>query len=144
MRPILRALAPLMLAAACAAPAENPSPAPSAEPVLATGETILGQPIVWPDGTPRVTAVVVTLPPGAETGWHRHPVPLFGWMLEGELTVSYEGPEFGTTERTYRPGDALMEAVDTPHNGRNTGPGPVRILAVFMGAEGVPNSEKAE
>ena len=67
-------------------------------------------------------------------------VPLFGWMLEGELTVAYEG----AGERVYRPGDALMEALGTLHNGRNDGPGDLRILAVFMGAEGVPNTEKAE
>ena len=28
-----------------------------------------------------------------------------------------------------------------PHNGRNTGAGEARILSVFMGAEGVPNTE---
>jgi len=137
MRPTWIALIAL-LAAACTESA--PAPAPSAEPLLQTGETVLGQPIAWPSGKPQVTAVIVTLPPGAETGWHRHPVPLFGWMLEGELTVDY-GPA-GT--RTYRPGEALMEAIGTPHNGRNEGDAPVRILAVFMGAEGEGNSEKVE
>ena len=87
-----------------------------------------------------VTAVIVTLPPGAETGWHRHPVPLFGYMLEGELTVAYEG----AGERVYRPGEALMEAIATPHNGQNRGDSDVRILAVFIGAEDRPNSEKVE
>jgi quercetin dioxygenase-like cupin family protein len=71
-------------------------------------------------------------------------VPLFGWMLEGELTVAYQGAGASETQRTYRPGDALMEAIDTPHNGRNAGPAPVRILAVFLGAEGVGNSETVE
>jgi hypothetical protein len=37
----------------------------------------------------------------------------------------------------YRAGDALMEAIAVAHNGRNTGSGPVRILAVFIGAEGL-------
>jgi hypothetical protein len=35
-------------------------------------------------------------------------------------------------------------AIGTPHNGRNTGPAPARILAGLMGAEGVGNSEKVE
>ena len=137
MRTLLAALA--LGIAACAA---WPSLAtePSVKPVLSAGETILGQRIAWPQGTAHVTAVIVTLPPGAETGWHTHPVPLFGWMLEGELTVSYDG----AGERVYRSGDALMEALGIRHNGRNDGPGDVRILAVFMGAEGVPNTEKAE
>jgi quercetin dioxygenase-like cupin family protein len=142
MRPL--ALIALIAVAACTqAPPPEP-PKARVEPVLKTAGTILGQPIAYPDAPPdsrgEVTAVIVTLPPGASTGWHTHPVPLFGWMLEGELTVAYKGQG----ERTYRPGDALMEAIGTPHDGRNTGAGDVRILAVFMGAEGVPNSEKAE
>ncbi len=80
------------------------------------------------------------LPPGVSTGLHRHPVPLFGYMLEGELTVTYQG----AGERIYRPGDALMEAIDTPHDGRNTGTADVRILAVALGAEGIPNTVKVE
>ncbi len=115
-------------------------PTPSVAPVLATDRTVLGQPIAYPAANPMVTAVIVTLPPGAETGWHRHPVPLFGFMLEGELTVAYEG----AGERVYRPGEALMEAISTPHNGHNRGDAHVRILAVFIGAEYRPNSEKVE
>ena len=61
---------------------------------------------------------------------------MFGYILEGEITVDYGAA--GT--RVYRTGDALMEAIDVAHNGRNTGDGSARILAVFMGAEGVPNT----
>ena len=75
--------------------------------------------------------------PGEETGWHRHDVPMFGYILEGEVTVDYGAK--GT--RIYKKGDALMEAIDWEHNGRNSGSGPARILAVFMGAEGVPDTE---
>ena len=76
-------------------------PAASVEPLLSTGETVLGQTITYPTATAaHVTAVIVTLPPGAETGWHQHDVPLFGYLLEGQLTVDYEG----VGERIYRPG----------------------------------------
>ena len=33
-----------------------------------------------------------------------------------------------------------MEAFRSLHNGRNSGTGNVRLLAVFMGAEGVENT----
>jgi quercetin dioxygenase-like cupin family protein len=105
-------------------------------PVLETSQTIIGQAIAYPAGTAKVTAVIVTIPPGGETGWHEHQVPLFGYMLDGALTVDYG--DKGT--RTYKPGDGLMEAMNWPHNGANTGDVPVRILAVYMGAEGVPNA----
>jgi quercetin dioxygenase-like cupin family protein len=109
--------------------------------LLSTEKTVLGQTLAYPTRAPaKVTAAIVAIEPGAETGWHRHDVPLFGYMLEGELTVDY-GPK-GT--RVYRRGDSLMEAIDVPHNGRNTGAGVARILAVFMGAEGVPDTVMVE
>jgi quercetin dioxygenase-like cupin family protein len=105
--------------------------------LLDTGKTVLGQPIAYPTAGPaKVAAVVVTMLPGEETGWHSHDVPMFGYILEGEVTVDYGA--HGT--RTYRPGDAVMESIDIAHNGRNTGARPARILAVFMGAEGLSNT----
>jgi quercetin dioxygenase-like cupin family protein len=121
--------------------AQATPPAPQVEPVLKSGKTVLDQPVVYPEDAPaQVTAAIVTLPPGTSTGWHTHAVPLFGYMLEGELTVDYRGHG----QRVYRPGDALMEAIGTAHNGHNDGDVPVRILAVYMGAEGIANAQKAE
>jgi len=106
-------------------------------PLLSTGKTILDQPFAYPVGKPpKVTAVIVTMQPGDQTGWHEHEVPFFAYILDGEVSVDY-GPH---GKRVYRKGDALMEAIDTAHDGRNTGEGVTRILAVFMGAEGVPNT----
>src|SRR4029079_11899576 len=106
--------------------------------LLGTTQTIFGRPIAYPtEGPAKVAASIVTMQPGEETGWHRHDVPMFCYILEGEVTVDY-----GTKgTRVYKKGDALMEAIDWEHNGRNSGLGPVRILAVFMGAEGVPDTE---
>ena len=118
--------------------AEPVPPHASAEVLLHTRETILGEPIAYPAGSPaEVTIAIVTLEPGASTGWHTHAVPLAAYLLEGELVVTYEGHG----ERTYRAGDALVEAMGTVHDGRNLGQETVRILAVFAGAEGLPNSE---
>jgi quercetin dioxygenase-like cupin family protein len=105
--------------------------------LLSTGKTVLGQTFSYPAGAPaKVTAAIVTMLPGEQTGWHQHDVPMFGYILEGEITVDYGAA--GT--RVYHKGDALMEAVDVAHDGRNTGSGNARILAVFMGADGVPNT----
>lgn len=109
---------------------------PPLEVLLQGSETVLGQEIAYPAGRPVVTAAIITMSPGQETGWHVHDAPLFAWMLDGELTVDY-GPD---GSRTYRAGDALLEAFRTRHNGRNTGAGETRLLAVFAGAEGVANT----
>src|SRR5215210_4711188 len=102
-------------------------------PVLSASETVIGEALAYPTGAPaKVTAVIVTVPPGGETGWHRYPVPLFGYILEGTLVVDYGA--HGT--RTYQSGDGLLEAMSVPHNGKNIGTSLVRILAVYVGAEG--------
>lgn len=104
--------------------------------LLSTTSTVTGAPITYPPGTAKLTAVEITLQPGQETGWHTHPVPLFGYVLEGELTVDYGAKG----KRVYRRGDALAEAINEAHNGRNTGGKPMRILCLFMGAENLPDS----
>lgn len=72
--------------------------------------------------------------PGERTEWHRHGTPLFAYILEGELIVTYEG----VGERHSKKGDALLEAMTVTHQGHNTGAEPARILAVFL--EGDSNS----
>ena len=104
-----------------------------AAPLLSTSTTILGEPIRYPTSGPaHVTAAIVALPPGGRTIPHKHGVPLFAYILEGELTVDYGD----RGKRLYRVGDALMEAMDVTHVGINTGAGPMRLIAVYMGATG--------
>jgi quercetin dioxygenase-like cupin family protein len=109
-------------------------------PLLQTGTDILDQPIVYPTGTPKITSAIVTIPPGGETGWHTHEVPLFVYILEGAVTVDYGGDK---GIKTYKAGSAIMEAMDWPHNGMNKGIEPVRIMAVYMGADGKINAAPA-
>lgn len=98
-------------------------------PLLHSGVDVLGEPLVFPEGPVDITAAIVKIPPGGTTGWHSHEVPLFAHVLEGELTVDYGSK--GT--RTYRAGDSVLEAMNWPHNGTNTGNVPMRLIAVYMG-----------
>src|SRR5690349_15800125 len=66
------------------------APQASVATLLPSSQTVAGERIAYPAGAPaKVTAAVITLPPGASTGWHTHGVPLFGYILDGELTVDY-------------------------------------------------------
>lgn len=104
--------------------------------LLVTGKTIVGEDIQYhTTGVPKITVAVVTVAPGAPAAFHRHPVPLVAYILEGELTVDY-GPK---GVKTFRQGDALVEAMNVPHRGMNLGSGMVKLLAVYIGAEGSAN-----
>ena len=98
--------------------------------------TVLDQPIKYPKKQPaQISSAIVSLEPGQETGWHRHRVPMYGYILEGTITVEYDA---GVTKE-FPAGTAMMEAEDVWHNGTNMGEDPVRILTVYMGAEGKKN-----
>jgi quercetin dioxygenase-like cupin family protein len=107
------------------------------EKLIETDRTILEQEIAYPIGRAKITAELITIPRGASTSKHLHAVPMFGYVLKGELAVDYGS----AGERTYRKGDSLVEAIDWAHRGRNAGKGKVRILVVYAGADGVLNAE---
>ena len=136
MNHFARAAALVLLASGPVAPVAADSEYPPLEMLLRTDRTIIGQPFEYPSGTAQITGAIVTMIPGQETGWHVHDAPLFAHILQGELTVDYGS----NGSRTYKTGDSLVEAFKTRHNGKNTGDVPVRILVVFAGAEGVPNT----
>jgi quercetin dioxygenase-like cupin family protein len=99
--------------------------------------TVLDQPIKYPVKKPaQVSSSIVQLEPGQETGWHRHKVPMYAYVLEGTITVEYDAG----VVKEYPAGTALMEAQGVWHNGTNKGDVPVRILEVNIGAKGVKNT----
>ena len=109
---------------------------PKVERLLETSRTVIGQDFEYPKGQPKITAVLIELSPGQSTGWHKHEVTLFASILSGELTVDYRG----IGRKYFYANDTLVEAIDTAHLGTNTGDVPTKILAVFIGAEGLSNT----
>lgn len=89
---------------------------------------------------PEVTVLVVDVPPGGSTGWHSHPVPVYAYMLEGVLAVEMEN---GKTFE-FRKGDAIIEVVNTGHNGYNPGKEKASLVVFYTGAVGVPNVVKEQ
>ena len=85
---------------------------------------------------PEITAMKVEIKPGAETGWHSHAVPLYAYVLEGDLTVEIKG---GNTYH-FTAGDAIVEVVNIPHNGKNLGTTPVTLIVFYTGETGTPNT----
>jgi len=66
-------------------------------------------------------------------------MPTFGFIIEGEIEVDYGAKG----QKTFRQGEALMEAMAHVHRGRNVSGNPVRVLAVSVGEQGQPTSVRA-
>jgi quercetin dioxygenase-like cupin family protein len=97
-----------------------------------------GAALAYPSGQAEVTALLIEIAPGGETGWHLHPVASFGYILEGELDVSLKD---GSVKHLVA-GQALAEVVNTLHNGRNVGKGPLKLVVFYAGAAGSTLSVK--
>lgn len=128
------------LSVATAALADDKDKAESSKPsstvILKTSTTGDGVPLVYPNGTPLITSRITVFPPHSKTNEHRHPVPLYAYVLEGELTIITEGQP----PRLYKAGEAFMETAGW-HHGSNDGDVPVRLLAVYAGQVDLPLSE---
>lgn len=126
---------------AVAANAQEDSPLPkgfTAVPVLKSGKTADGDPLAYPQTQkPEVVSVIGTLEPKGQTALHRHPVPVFVYVLEGQLTVRGEGKE----RRDYKTGEAFLETVGAWHQAFNEGDQHTKLLVVFLGEEGKPTTE---
>ena len=100
----------------------------SSQTILDTNKTVIGQLIQYPSGTPQITSKIVTIPVGSETGPHIHEVPMFAYILKGEVTVDYGDKGI----KTFVEGDSMVEAINYTHNGKNMGKEPTEILIVLM------------
>ena len=108
---------------------------PSTETLLQTTVNSLGQPISYPlQGTPEVTAFLVEMAPGEETGWHQHPVPLLGYALSGALTIYQISGE----KRLVGPGEVSLESVGVIHRGVNEGSVPLKMIVFVVGLKDLP------
>ena len=108
----------------------------SATPVLQSGTTAGGTAIAYPKtDSAEVTALVLDIGPGGETGRHMHPYPTFVYVLDGAIDVEMDGGMV----HTYRAGDSFLEVLNTWHNGKNKGTTPAKVLVVFAGVHAKPN-----
>ena len=84
--------------------------------------------------------MTVELAPGAETGWHKHTIPVYAYVVAGRLSVKLvDGKEL-----SFGAGEAIIEVVNVMHNGKNSGSEPVKLAVFYIGAEGLPSVIKAE
>ncbi|MBC7906059.1 MAG: cupin domain-containing protein [Rhodospirillaceae bacterium] len=125
-----------MVLSSCSSSANKP--ATSSTVILKSTTTGDGIPLVYPTGTPQITSRITIFPPGAETPLHRHPTPLYAYILEGELTLLAEGQPV----RHVKAGEAFMETAQW-HVGRNDGNTPIKLLSVYAGSTELPLSELA-
>jgi quercetin dioxygenase-like cupin family protein len=95
--------------------------------------TAAGQPIVFPASHTEVAALMVDIPAGADTGWHKHPWPRYAYVMSGAVTVENDAG----VAKTYRTGDFFVEQINIFHRGTTTVP--TRLLVIDQDVAGKGN-----
>lgn len=104
----------------------------SVTPLIKASASWDGATIAYPAGSAELSAMIVELAPGGETGWHLHTAPSLAIMLDGEIEVHLKDGRI----KPFKTGEAIVEVVNTLHNGKNTGDKPARMAVFYAGATG--------
>ena len=105
------------------------------EVLAKTGISWDGSPLpAYPDRSPEITILRITIPAGTSLPLHRHPVINAAVLLSGELTVITDGDK----TLYLKAGDPIVEVVDKWHYGKSTGKDPAIILVFYAGAIDMP------
>ena len=102
--------------------------------IMDTDENIIGQKIIYPNGAAQITSEVIEIAPKTTIPWHEHLVPMYAYILDGEIEVDYGNKGIKTIKR----GEAMIEAVNFPHKGINKTNKIAKVLVVYVGASSAP------
>jgi quercetin dioxygenase-like cupin family protein len=104
-----------------------------ATPIVIVGapKTTLGQDFKYPAGQPLIKAFNIELPVGKQTSLHKHLVPLYIYIVSGDLEVDYGSKG----KKIYKPGTSYVEAIDWCHIGKVSGKVPVKVIGVYLGEQ---------
>jgi quercetin dioxygenase-like cupin family protein len=101
--------------------------------LLHTDTTSIGQKITYPEfNDPEVTMLKITIPPGKSTGWHKHNIPVFAYVVKGTLTVELEDHRI----MKFKEESTFAEMRETYHNGTNMEDSDLVLIAIYMGGKG--------
>lgn len=93
----------------------------------------LGQKIAYPDfKDAKVSMMKITFPPGESTGWHKHIIPVFSYILKGTLTIETEDHKI----MEFKEGSSFAEMVNVYHNGMNKSKTEVVAFVIYLGGDG--------
>ncbi len=106
-------------------------------PLLSSTVTSTGQPIVLPQKDAEVVVSIYDVVPGATLPVHKHPYPMYAYVMSGNLRVT--NMETGRSD-TYKPGDFILESVGQWHMGASIGSEPIRLLVINIVEKGQSNT----
>jgi quercetin dioxygenase-like cupin family protein len=111
------------------------------EELLHSEVNSLGQKIIYPEvKDATVTMKKITFPPGETTGWHKHNIPVFSYIIKGTLTVETEDGKV----MQYKENSCFSESYNIYHKGTNKENTDLEVMAIYLGGDARELSIKKE
>ena len=108
-------------------------------PLQGGNKTIIGQDFNYPTGIPSIKAFNISFQPGNQTDLHKHLIPLYIYVVSGEMQVDY-----GTKgKKIFKAGDSYIEAINWCHKALTYNNKPPVVIGVYLGQEN-PSQIKPE
>lgn len=82
----------------------------------------------------EIVQVLTEIPVGVESGWHTHPGEEVGYIVTGTVEMRIRDAD----TLILHAGDGFLIPPRTPHNARDLGPGPGRMLSTYIVEIGQP------
>ena len=116
----------------------------SVQEVFISSMTLDETALQYPAGKAEMRLYRVEIPVGGKIPLHKHPAPMMVYVQgvnSGSLKntrVMSDGSEIKTI---FKPGQAFLKGVDSPHYGENVGEKPTILWVTVASAEGIPTTE---
>jgi quercetin dioxygenase-like cupin family protein len=111
------------------------------EELLQSEVNSMGQKIRYPEvKNAKVTMKKITFPPGETTGWHKHDIPVFSYIIKGTLTVKTEDGKV----MQYKENSCFSESYNIYHKGTNKENKDLVVMAIYLGGDARELSIKKE
>ena len=87
----------------------------------------------------EAVAARVEVAPGGQSGWHTHPGDEISVVNEGEVVLMVAGQ----APRKVVAGEGFIIPAGTPHNAKNEGTAPTKLVGVYVVEKGKPLASPA-
>jgi quercetin dioxygenase-like cupin family protein len=136
-RKVLGVVAAIAICAAASVGVEHAVQAQQTQSGALSRKVLVNTALPGAPATHEVFMSEAVLPPGGTSGRHYHHGVEIGYLLEGQLTIEHKG----RPTATLKPGDSFRIEPEAPHEAKNQGSTPAKILTVHMVEKGKPLSE---
>ena len=117
---------------------------PLIQEVFTSPETLNGTTLKYPEGKPELRLYRVEIPVGGKIPLHKRPAPMMVYVQgvnSGSLRNTRVMSDGSEIETIFKPGQAFLKGVDSPHYSENVGDKSTILWVTVASAEGMPTTE---